>query len=109
MAEFERKRVGKALFQKPARLEVGLWIVALPEGQFFSLSQLYREVPSCQTSEIHACLMTFIELGMLERLTAVPNRPYYRRADSPLWRGFVGFAAAFESLENSEMARASQR
>ena len=96
---FDRRRVAKALFQKPARLEVAGWVLARPSEKFFSLDTLAKGLPGTQKSEAHACVGLMVELGMLDRVSPVPNRPQYRRTASPLWLGFAAFVEAFASLD----------
>ena len=102
MNEVTRQGIAKRLLGKPARLEVARWVIRQPSGRWFSWDEVRRQLPNTQPSEVHQCLRLFVELEMLERLAALPNRPQYRRLGSPLWRGFDAFAKALDSRAGLE-------
>jgi len=108
MGAFDRRTVAKQLLGKPARLEVASWVLRQPATSWFSLDLADKELPDTQKSEVRECLLLFVELDMLERVTPVPNRPRYRKLESPLWKGFGGFARALDALEVVTKAKSSR-
>lgn len=98
MTDFNRQGVAKRLLGKPARLDVARWVIGQPSSRWFSLNEVNRQLPDTQSSEVRQCLLLFVELDMLERVAAVPNRPQYRRRSSPLWGGFGAFGKALDAL-----------
>jgi hypothetical protein len=105
MTDFNQQGIAKRLLGKPARLAVARWVIGQPSNRWFALDEVDRQLPDTQKSEVLQCLLLFVELDMLERVAAVPNRPQYRRRGSPLWSGFGAFAKALDALAAASEAR----
>lgn len=96
--EAGQKAAARALFGRPLRLCLGVWLAGRSSQDFFQREAVDAMRPwEPAHSAVLAELRKFVELGLLRRLepTADDRRVWYSRTDSRLWRVFAGAGEAF--------------